>query len=43
MIAPATNPGGREDATPRYGSGSVNTYTDIGTITNSRSRDNVLV
>ncbi|GKU93469.1 hypothetical protein SLEP1_g7062 [Rubroshorea leprosula] len=33
MIAPATKPGGREDATPRYGSGIVNRYTDIGTVT----------
>lgn len=31
MMPPATNPGGREDATPRYGNGSVNRYTDIGT------------
>lgn len=31
MMAPATKPVGREDATPRYGSGNVNTYTEIGT------------
>jgi hypothetical protein len=30
-MAPATKPGGREDATPRYGSGNVNKKTDIGT------------
>lgn len=30
-MAPATKPVGREDATPRYGNGSVNTYTAIGT------------
>lgn len=31
MMAPATKPGGREDATPRYGNGNVNKKTDIGT------------
>lgn len=31
MTAPARNPVGREDATPRYGSGSVNTQIAIGT------------
>lgn len=31
MIAPATNPRGSEDGAPRYGSGSVNKNTDIGT------------
>jgi len=25
MVAPATKPAGREDPTPRYGNGSVNT------------------
>lgn len=29
--APAMKPDGREDATPKYGSGSVNRNTDIGT------------
>lgn len=32
MIAPATKPVGREDATPRYGSGNVKMYMDIGTV-----------
>lgn len=31
MMAPATKPLGREDATPIYGNGSVKMYTDIGT------------
>lgn len=30
-MAPATKPDGREDATPRYGNGSVKRNTDIGT------------
>ena len=30
-MAPATKPFGRDDATPRYGSGSVKRYTAIGT------------
>jgi len=38
-MAPATKPVGREDATPRYGNGSVNTYTAIGTaIYNTREK-----
>lgn len=32
MMAPATKPGGSEDATPRYGNGNVKTYTDMGTV-----------
>lgn len=31
MIAPATKPVGRDDATPRPGSGNVKMYTDVGT------------
>lgn len=31
MMAPARKPVGREEATPRYGNGSVNTYIDMGT------------
>lgn len=30
-MVPATKLVGREDATPRYGSGRVNMYTEIGT------------
>lgn len=30
-MAPATKPGGSDDATPRYGNGNVKTYTDMGT------------
>jgi len=33
MMAPAIKPVGREEATPRYGNGMVNTYIDIGTAT----------
>lgn len=29
--APMTKPAGKEDATPIYGNGSVNAYTDRGT------------
>lgn len=35
MMAPEMKPGGREDATPRYGSGNVNKKTDIGTAVKS--------
>lgn len=31
MTVPATNPFGSEEATPRYGRGSVKKYTAIGT------------
>lgn len=31
MTVPATNPVGSEDATPRYGKGSVKQYTAMGT------------
>lgn len=33
MMAPARKPVGSEEATPRYGSGSVNRQIDIGTAT----------
>ena len=32
-MAPATKPGGREEATPRYGNGIVKIYIEIGTAT----------
>lgn len=35
MIALAIKPVGRDEATPRYGNGSVNTKIDIGTATKS--------
>lgn len=41
MIAPATKPVGREDGAPRYGSGSVNTYIDIGTVMSKPQRTNI--
>jgi hypothetical protein len=39
-MAPATKPVGREDATPRYGNGSVNTYTAIGTAIYNKGKTN---
>lgn len=37
MMAPEMKPGGREDATPRYGNGNVNKKTDIGSAVKSIS------
>lgn len=39
MMAPEMKPGGREDATPRYGNGNVNKKTDIGTETVDARQD----
>lgn len=42
-MAPATKPLGRDDATPRYGSGSVKRYTDIGTAMYNPRNSNILI
>lgn len=39
MMAPEMKPGGREDATPRYGNGNVNKKTEIGTAEKSIKRN----
>lgn len=42
MMAPATKPLGREDATPIYGNGSVKMYTDIGTA-KARKKNKIII
>lgn len=40
IMVPETKPVGNEAATPRYGSGNVKTYTDIGTENVDAREDN---
>lgn len=42
-MPPPMKPGGRADATPRYGSGNVNKYTDIGTTKDRQNQTNISV